>query len=91
METELILLLLVAGFVGTLGQILVGFSKGGFLVSLAMGFIGAILGSWLSTTYNLPVIYNLESAGKSIPIVWAVLGSLILSIFLSIILPKRAS
>ncbi|MDP4115694.1 MAG: hypothetical protein Q8903_06145 [Bacteroidota bacterium] len=91
MQTELILLLLVAAFVGTLGQILVGFSKGGFLISMAMGFIGAVLGNWLSSTYNLPVLYNLDSAGQNIPIVWSVLGAFILSILLSLVLPKRAS
>jgi len=44
----LLLLLLIAGVCGSLAQALVGYSHGGCLASIALGFIGAILGTWLA-------------------------------------------
>ena len=43
-----LLLLLIAGVCGSLAQALVGYSHGGCLVSIALGFIGAIVGTWLA-------------------------------------------
>ena len=41
----LLVLLLVAGICGLIGQAIAGFSRGGFLVSIAIGFIGAMIGA----------------------------------------------
>jgi uncharacterized membrane protein YeaQ/YmgE (transglycosylase-associated protein family) len=38
---DLLLLLLVAGICGSLAQSLVGYTRGGCLTSIALGFIGA--------------------------------------------------
>ncbi len=46
---DLLLLLLVAGVCGALGQAIGGFSRGGCLVSIALGFIGALLGLRLAS------------------------------------------
>ena len=51
---DLCLLLLVAGICGSLGQAISGYSRGGCLVSIALGFIGALLGLWLSRLMGLP-------------------------------------
>jgi uncharacterized membrane protein YeaQ/YmgE (transglycosylase-associated protein family) len=37
---DLLILLLVAGICGALGQAITGFSRGGCLVSIALGFVG---------------------------------------------------
>ena len=50
---EFLLLLLVAGVCGSLAQSLVDYSHGGCLVSIVLGFIGAILGSWLAQKLGL--------------------------------------
>ena len=39
-----LILLAIAGIVGALGQAIAGFSRGGCLTSIAVGFIGALLG-----------------------------------------------
>ena len=40
---EVLVLLLVAGVCGSIGQAIGGFSRGGCIVSIALGFIGALL------------------------------------------------
>ena len=45
---DLLVLLLIAGICGALGQAISGYSRGGCLVSIALGFIGALLGGWLA-------------------------------------------
>ncbi len=41
---EILVLLLVAGICGGIARSLVGYSHGGCLASIALGFIGALLG-----------------------------------------------
>jgi uncharacterized membrane protein YeaQ/YmgE (transglycosylase-associated protein family) len=57
---DLLILLLVAGICGALGQAITGFSRGGCLVSIALGFVGAVIGMWLARTLGLPdrVVHN---------------------------------
>ncbi len=50
---DLILLLIVAGVCGALGQAITGYSRGGCLVSIALGFVGALLGMWLARLMHL--------------------------------------
>ena len=45
--TSLIILLIVAGICGSIGRAIAGYSHGGCLVSIALGFIGAIVGAVL--------------------------------------------
>ena len=62
---DFFILLLVAGVCGALGQAISGFSRGGCLVSIALGFIGAILGVWLSRGLGLPELIIVRSARNS--------------------------
>ena len=72
---DLLLLLLVAGLAGALGQALAGFSRGGCLVSIALGFIGALIGTWLSRQFALPELIMLHFGDTAFPLVWAVVGA----------------
>lgn len=72
---DLLILLLVAGVCGALGQAISGYSRGGCLVSIALGFIGAILGMWLSRQLGLPELLILPVGGRSFPVVWSIIGS----------------
>lgn len=71
---ELLVLLLVAGVCGAIGQAIVGTSRG-FLVSIAVGFVGALLGSWLARQLGLPELLAISVSGRSFPVVWSILGS----------------
>jgi uncharacterized membrane protein YeaQ/YmgE (transglycosylase-associated protein family) len=72
---EFLLLILVAGICGALGQAIAGYSRGGCLVSVAVGLIGAILGIWLARSLVLPPIVMVDIGGTPFPLVWTVLGS----------------
>ena len=79
---DVIVLLLIAGLCGALGQAISGFSRGGCLVSIALGFIGAVLGMWLSRQLGLPELFSIQIGTTSFPIVWSIIGS---ALFVSII------
>lgn len=72
---QLVVLLLIAGVCGALGQAISGFSRGGCLVSIALGFVGALLGMWLARQLGLPEIFAIQIGTTSFPIVWSIIGS----------------
>lgn len=72
---DLLILLLVAGICGSLGQAISGFSRGGCLVSIALGFVGAVLGMWLARTMGLPELFSVKIGTTNFPIVWSIIGS----------------
>jgi len=79
---DVLILLLVAGVCGSLGQAITGFSRGGCLVSIALGFIGALVGMWLARTLGLPELFAIQIGTTSFPIVWSIIGS---ALFVAII------
>lgn len=72
---DLLILLLVAGLCGAIGQAIAGYSRGGCLVSIALGFVGAVVGVWVARGLGLPELFALRIGGSSFPVVWSVLGS----------------
>jgi uncharacterized membrane protein YeaQ/YmgE (transglycosylase-associated protein family) len=70
-----LLLLLVAGICGSLGKMLAGFSRGGWLVSIGLGFVGALVGTWLAQLAKLPSIFVIDIEGQPFPVAWSILGS----------------
>jgi uncharacterized membrane protein YeaQ/YmgE (transglycosylase-associated protein family) len=87
--TGLLLLLLIAGVVGALGQTISGYSFGGCLMSIIVGFVGAYVGIWLAGQLGLPEVFNITIEGESFPIVWGVIGSAILSLILGLFTRRR--
>ena len=75
MIIQLLILLLVAGICGAIGQAITGYSHGGCLVSIALGFIGALLGSWLAGKLGLPELVALPVGGVHFPIIWSIIGA----------------
>ena len=75
MIIQLLLLLLVAGICGAIGQAITGYSHGGCLVSIALGFIGALFGSWLAGRLGLPELVAIPVGGMHFPIVWSIIGA----------------
>jgi uncharacterized membrane protein YeaQ/YmgE (transglycosylase-associated protein family) len=84
-----LLLLLVAGICGAIGQAIGGYSHGGCLVSIALGFIGALLGTWLAGKLGLPELIALPIAGWHFPIVWSIIGSALFVALISLITRQR--
>jgi uncharacterized membrane protein YeaQ/YmgE (transglycosylase-associated protein family) len=85
----LLVLLLIAAICGAVGQAIVGFSRGGCLVSAAVGVIGALLGHWLAGQLGLPLLWVINIDGQPFPIVWAIIGSVILVAIASLFARRR--
>ncbi len=79
----LLLLILVGAICGGIAEALVGYSPGGFLASVAIGFLGALIGSWLAPRAGLPSVLPVTIEGFTIEIVWSILGAVILLFILS--------
>ena len=72
---ELLVLLLIAGICGAAGKAIAGYFPGGFLASIGVGFVGALLGTWIARLAGLPELFAVNVGGTSFPIVWSILGS----------------
>ena len=80
-----LVLLLIAAICGSIGQSLAGYSLGGCLVSIVVGFIGAYLGMLLSAKLGLPELFTINIQGKSFPIVWAIIGSAVFTLIMALL------
>jgi uncharacterized membrane protein YeaQ/YmgE (transglycosylase-associated protein family) len=87
---DFILLVLVAGICGSLAQSIVGYSHRGLLASIALGFVGALLGSWLSRTLGLGDILALHIGERMFPIVWSIIGATLFVAALHLLRPRAA-
>lgn len=79
---DVLILLLIAGICGSLGQAISGYSRGGCLVSIALGFVGAVLGMWLARALHLPELFSVQIGTTTFPIVWSIIGA---ALFVAII------
>ena len=71
----LLLLLSIAGLCGAIGQAIAGYNRGGCLASIALGFIGALLGGWLARALGLPELFSVRVGGEAYPIIWSIIGA----------------
>ena len=88
--TDLIILLIVAGICGSIGRAISGYSHGGCLVSIALGFIGALIGMWLARVMHLPELYSVRIGTAQFPIIWSIIGSAVFVAIISLITRSRA-
>ncbi len=77
-----VITLVIAGLCGALAQLIVGYTRGGCIASLLVGFVGALVGSWLAGQLHMPSI--LPVAG--IDVVWTVIGAAIFTALLALIM-----
>lgn len=82
---QLLVLLVIAAICGGIGQSLAGYSLGGCLVSIVVGFIGAYIGMWLAGKLGLPEILAIKVGGKAFPVIWSVVGSALLTLIIALI------
>ncbi len=83
------ILLIIAAIAGSLGQAIAGYSIGGCLMSILVGFVGAYLGKGIAHQFGLPEPLMITIQGESFPLLWAVIGSAILSAVLGLIFRNR--
>jgi uncharacterized membrane protein YeaQ/YmgE (transglycosylase-associated protein family) len=86
---DLLVLLLIAGLCGALGQTISGYSRGGCLVSIALGFIGALIGMWIARKLGLPELFAVNIGGTRFPIIWSIIGSALFVAVISLLTRRR--
>jgi len=82
---EFLLLLVIAGICGSLAQALAGYSHGGCLVSIVLGLIGALVGTWLARLLGLGEILAIRIGSESYPVVWSVIGAVLFAGLLQLV------
>ena len=80
--TGLLILLLIAGICGAIGRAIGGGTGGGFLVSIAVGFVGALFGTVVAHYLRLPELLVISVDRHPFPILWSIIGA---TLFVAII------
>jgi uncharacterized membrane protein YeaQ/YmgE (transglycosylase-associated protein family) len=80
----ILLLLLVAGICGAIGQAISGNWSGGILGSLVIGFIGWFFGAWLAGRLGFGELLPLYIGGWSFPVLWSIIGSTLIALLLNL-------
>ena len=86
---SLVILLVIAVIAGSLGQALSGYSVGGCLISIVVGFIGAFLGLWLARLLGLPEPFPITVQGETFPLIWSIIGSALFCAALGLLSRRR--
>ena len=88
---ELLVLLVIAGVCGGIGQTIAGYSRGGCLASIALGFIGALLGVWMARELRLPELFVLHLRHVHFPILWSIIGATVFVAIVGLISRRRGA
>jgi uncharacterized membrane protein YeaQ/YmgE (transglycosylase-associated protein family) len=80
--TGLIILLVIAGICGAIGRAIAGGPRGGFIVSIAVGFLGALVGSSIAHALRWPEVWTISVDHHPFPILWSIAGA---AVFIAII------
>jgi uncharacterized membrane protein YeaQ/YmgE (transglycosylase-associated protein family) len=83
---EIIALLVIAAVCGALGQAISGSSRGGLLVSIALGFVGALFGTWIARELGLPELFVIKIEDVDFPVVWSIIGSALFVALVSLLM-----
>ena len=86
---EFAVLLLIAAICGGIAQAIAGVSRGGLLVSVAIGFIGALLGMWIQRATGLPELLLLRVGESAFPVIWSIIGGALFVTLLGFLTRRR--
>ncbi len=87
--TTILLYLVVAAICGAIGKALAGGARGGLLVSIVLGFLGAMLGPWVAGKLGLPEPFMVNIGGTSFPVLWSILGAALFVAIIHLISRRR--
>jgi uncharacterized membrane protein YeaQ/YmgE (transglycosylase-associated protein family) len=85
---SLLFLLLFSAICGFLAQMIVGYAGGGVLATMLVGFLGAVLGTWISSILGLPGLITVSIGFFAFPILWSILGAALLMGVVSTFIPR---
>ncbi len=86
---DIVILLVIAGITGSIARSLVGFDRGGCILSVVVGFIGALIGTWLARELDFPDFFSFTIRGITYPIIWSIIGAVLFTAVLSLISPQK--
>lgn len=69
----------LAAVCGGIGKAIAGSARGGLLLSIALGFVGALLGPWVAQQLGLPEPFLVGIVGRSFPVLWSIIGAVLLT------------
>ena len=72
---EVVILLLIAGACGAVAQVITGYTRGGLLVAMILGFVGAMFGLWMARSLALPEPLVVQVGDANFPILWSIIGA----------------
>jgi len=84
-----IVLIVIAAICGAIGEALAGGDGGGLLVSIILGFIGALLGPWVAHQLGLSEPFVVHMSGQSFPILWSIIGAALFVALLHLLSGRR--
>jgi uncharacterized membrane protein YeaQ/YmgE (transglycosylase-associated protein family) len=84
-----LVLLLIAALCGAIGQAIAGYSRGGCLFTVVIGFLGAWAGLLIAGLFGLPEFLPVTIQGKQFPIIWSIIGAALLALVTSVIFSTR--
>ena len=87
--TGLLILLVIAGICGAIGRAIGGGTPGGFLVSIAVGFVGALLGTFFANLLHLPDLMVVTIDRHPFPILWSIVGAAVFVAVIHLISGRR--
>jgi uncharacterized membrane protein YeaQ/YmgE (transglycosylase-associated protein family) len=85
----LIFLLIIAAICGALGRAIAGEVRGGLIVSIAIGFVGAFIGPWIAGKLGLPEPFVIRFSGESFPVLWSIIGAALFVALIHLVSRRR--
>ena len=86
---SLLLLLVIAAVCGALGKAIAGSVRGGLIVSIVLGFIGALLGPWVARALKLPEPFMVNIGGQPFPVLWSIIGAALFVALIHLVSRRR--
>ena len=86
---SLLVLLIIAAVCGAIGKAIAGSARGGLIVSIVLGFIGALLGPWVARALKLSEPLMVNIGGQPFPVLWSIIGAALFVALLHLISRRR--
>lgn len=86
---SLLILIVIAAVCGAVGKAIAGSVRGGLLVSIVLGFIGALLGPWVARLLKLPEPFMVNVGGQGFPVLWSIIGAALFVAIIHLISRRR--
>jgi uncharacterized membrane protein YeaQ/YmgE (transglycosylase-associated protein family) len=80
-----LILLLISSIAGGIGASLGGRKHLGCMASIALGFIGSLIGTYIARQLNLPLVFTLNIGGHPFPFIWAIAGAALFVAILNLV------